>query len=105
MIHGVAGLGVFALNAIAAFLMARRFQRCGQTLWAVYSAATGLAVVALFIASTAVSVQDELGIFPNAPTGLLQRISIVIGFGWIAVVAWRLRRDRAPQRAAVSQGS
>jgi len=47
----------------------------------------------LFIASTAVSVQDELGLWPNAPTGLLQRISIVVGWTWIAAFAFRLWRD------------
>jgi len=99
MIHGLAGLGVFTLNAVAAFVVARRFAIAQRRGWAIYSTVTGLLIAALFIASTAVSVQDELGLWSNAPTGLLQRISIVVGWTWIAAFALRLWRDRAPSRA------
>jgi len=99
MIHGLAGLGVFTLNAVAAFVVARRFAIAQRRGWAIYSTVTGLLIVALFIASTAVSVQDELGLWSNAPTGLLQRISIVVGWTWIAAFALRLWRGRAPSRA------
>jgi hypothetical membrane protein len=95
-IHGLAGLSVFGINAIVAFVMARQFGRRGLGRWARLSLITGLIVIALFIASTAVSVLDERGVLPNGPTGLLQRVSIVVGFGWIALVAWRLRRDQVP---------
>ena len=94
MIHGLAGLGVFTLNAMAAFVVARHFFRDRQArAWAAYSLVTGLLIVALFIASTAVSVADELGNLPNGPTGLLQRISIIAGWTWIAAFAYRLWRD------------
>jgi hypothetical protein len=36
-------------------------------------------VVVFFIASTVASVLDESGILPGSPTGLLQRISIIVG--------------------------
>jgi len=94
MIHGLAGLGVFALNAVAAFVVARRdFRDSRSRAWAVYSLVTGLLIVVLFVASTAVSVADELGSLPNGPTGLLQRISIIAGWTWIATFAYRLWRD------------
>jgi hypothetical membrane protein len=99
IIHGLAGLGVFTLNAVAAFAVARHFfgdHRSGA--WAIYSLVTGLLIVVLFIASTAVSIQDELGILPNGPTGLLQRISIIVGWTWIAAFAFRLWRDPLPKR-------
>jgi hypothetical membrane protein len=94
MIHGLAGLGVFTLNAVTAFVVARHFfgDRRSRT-WAIYSLLTGLLIVVLFIASTAVSVQDELGSLPNGPTGLLQRISIMVGWTWIAAFAFRLWRS------------
>lgn len=98
MIHGLAGLGVFTLNAAAAFVVARRFASAQRRGWAIYSAITGLLIVVLFIASTAVSVQDELGLWPNAPTGLLQRISIVVGWTWIAAFAFRLWHDTEADR-------
>jgi hypothetical membrane protein len=99
MIHGLAGLSVFTLNAVAAFVVARRFAIAQRRGWAIYSTITGLLIVTLFIASTAVSVQDELGLWSNAPTGLLQRLSIVVGWTWIAAFALRLWRDTAPSRA------
>jgi len=94
MIHGLAGLAVFSLNAVTAFVVARHFFRDrGSRAWAIYSLVTGLLIVVLFVASTALSVQDELGNVPNGPTGFLQRISIVIGWTWIAALAYRLWRD------------
>lgn len=94
MIHGLAGLGVFTLNSVTAIVVARHFFRDrGSRAWAIYSLVTGLLIVVLFVASTAVSVQDELGNAPNGPTGLLQRISIVIGWTWIAAFAFRLWRN------------
>jgi hypothetical membrane protein len=93
MIHGLAGLGVFTLNALAAFATARHFFGAQRSRgWAIYSAVTGVFIVLLFIASTVVSVQDELGFAPNGPTGLLQRISIVVGWTWVAALAFRLWR-------------
>jgi hypothetical membrane protein len=96
MIHGLAGLGVFTLNAVAAFAVARHsFREPRSRVWAIYSLVTGLFIVLLFIASTAVSVQDELGNQPNGPTGFLQRVSIIVGWTWIAAFAYRLWRHRA----------
>ena len=93
MIHGLAGLAVFSLNAVTAFAVARHFFRDRSSrAWAIYSLVTGLLIVVLFVASTAVSVQDELGNVPNGPTGFLQRISIVIGWTWIAAFGYRLLR-------------
>jgi hypothetical membrane protein len=94
MIHGLAGLAVFTLNAVVAFVVARHYFRSPESRrWAIYSLATGLLIVVLFIASTAVSVQDELGNSPNGPTGLLQRISIIAGWTWISAFAYRLWRS------------
>ncbi|HKW77847.1 MAG TPA: DUF998 domain-containing protein [Candidatus Limnocylindria bacterium] len=93
-IHGLAGLIVFSSNAVACFVAAFRFRTDPR--WrgfAPLSVVAGVAILALFVASTAVSVADELGALPNGPTGLLQRVSIAVGSGWIALLAYRLRRD------------
>ena len=37
-----------------------------------------------------VSTLDQNGILPGSPTGLLQRINIVIGWSWVALLAIRL---------------
>ncbi len=98
-IHGVAGLVtfVFALPGTC-FVMARRF--AGDPTWrgwALASTLVGIAIIVLFIAFTATSALDESGVLPNSPTGLLQRIAIISGWGWMALLALRLlRRVSAP---------
>lgn len=94
-IHGVAGLLVFGSVAAASIVMARRF--VGNSAWkgwAIYSLATGVLVAVLFVVTTVVSALDENGVFSNAPVGLLQRISIIIGWGWVALLAFRLARGK-----------
>ncbi len=90
-IHGVAGLIAFSSLAIAGFVVARRFAGDPDWKgWALYSIITGTLVAVFFIASTAVSALDENGILPGSPTGLLQRIAIIAGWSWIALLAIRL---------------
>jgi Protein of unknown function (DUF998) len=90
-VHGLAGLIVFSSLAAASFVLARRFAGDPNWKgWAPYSIITGVLVVVFFIASTVASVLDARGILPGAPTGLLQRISIFAGWGWIALFAIRL---------------
>ena len=97
-IHGVAGLIAFSSIAIASFVMARRFAGDPDWKgWALYSIVTGVLVIGFFIASSVVSVLDESGVFPGSPTGLFQRIAIIAGWGWIALLAIRLlRKMRSP---------
>jgi len=98
IIHGVAGLITFSSLAIASFVMARRFAGDPNWKgWAVYSIVTGVLVIVSFIAATAVSALDESGVLPGSPTGLLQRIGIIAGWVWIALLAIRLlRKMRSP---------
>lgn len=97
-IHGVNGIITFGTLAIACFVMARRFAGDADWKgWALYSLVTGILVVASFISATVVSALDENGVLPGSPTGLLQRIGIIAGWGWIALLAIRiLRRMRSP---------
>jgi len=99
MIHGLAGLAAFTLLPAAAFVMAWHFSgEPGSRRWSYYSAGVGILLIAMFIASTAVSTLDERGIWVNAPTGFLQRIAIIGGWTWLAMVAWhQLREPRAVQ--------
>ncbi len=55
-------------------------------------------IVAFFIASTTVSVMDAAGTWPNAPTGFFQRIAIIGGWTWIAMVALHLVREDARKK-------
>lgn len=101
MVHGLAGLAAFSLLAATAFVMAWHFAAESRSRpWAIYSAAIGALIVVCFIASTSVSVMDAHGTWPNAPTGFLQRIAIIGGWTWIAMVALRLiRKDEAENRS------
>lgn len=98
-IHGVAGLIAFFSVAIASFVMARRFAGDPKWKgWALYSTITGILVIVFFIVTTAVSAFDENGTLPNSPTGLLQRVAIIIGWGWVALIAIRFLRMRSTAR-------
>ena len=93
-IHGVAGLVAFCSVAAVCFVMARRFAHDPNWKgWAIYSNVTGAIVIVFFIASTAVSTLDENGVLSGSPTGLFQRMAIIAGWGWIALLAIRLLRN------------
>lgn len=97
MLHGLAGLVSFVSLTVACFVLARRFTGDARWRgWAVYSILSGVVVVLFFIASNVTSVLDMRGVWPNAPTGLLQRIAVVAGWGWIVLLAARLLRDPRP---------
>lgn len=92
-IHGLASLVAFIPLAAACFVLARRFAGDPDWKgWAPYSIASGALVAVFFVASLAMGVLAENGTLPGAPTGLLQRIAIVVGWGWIALLAARLLR-------------
>ncbi|HEV2655478.1 MAG TPA: DUF998 domain-containing protein [Ktedonobacteraceae bacterium] len=96
-LHGIAGIIVFFSVGIASLIMARRFAGDPRWKgWAAYSILTGIVVIVFFIASTVASVLDATGTLPNSPTGLLQRIAIIVGWGWVALLAIQLLRRRAP---------
>ena len=87
VLHGVAGLVCFTSLGAAALVLARRFT--GR--WAIYSTAIGLTVLSFFVLSTASDVLAKLGVLAESPTGLLQRIAIVGGWTWLAVLLLHLR--------------
>jgi hypothetical protein len=90
-IHELASLVVFTALPAACFVLARRFAtESGWSDWATFSTMTGIAVVALFAATITTSALNEQGIVLTAPTGLLQRIAIIVGWGWMSLLATRL---------------
>ena len=100
-IHGTAAPVVFGLLTAATFVFARRFGRDPAWRgWGVYSLVTGIVCAATFIACLATAVLDEHGVLPNSPTGLLERIAIIAGWGWIALLAIRLLRQTRPSPTA-----
>lgn len=96
MVHGLAGLAAFSLLPAAAFVMAWHFAaNPSERGWAAYSVLVGLTLIVMFVASTTASAMDGSGRWVNAPTGFLQRIAIIAGWTWMAMVAWH--QLRAPQ--------
>jgi hypothetical membrane protein len=82
--HNVASAVVFlALPALCLVLAVRFVSRPGQRLWAAYSAATGVAMLALI---------QGLGV--DGYGGLYQRLTIAVGWGWLAALALWLRGSR-----------
>jgi hypothetical membrane protein len=84
-LHMLLSLIAFIALPAACLVLARRF--AGDPVWrgwAAYSIATAILVTVFFIAA---DVAANAG--PNAPAGLFQRLSIIIGWGWIALVALR----------------
>jgi hypothetical protein len=100
-LHGLAGVGAFGSLAAACFVLAWRFAGDPQWRgWTLFSVATGVLVLLSFVASNASAVLAMTGAWPNAPTGLIQRIGIIVGWSWIALLALRLFRAEPVPRAA-----
>ena len=94
---------VFGLIA-ATLVLARRFRREGRAGWAVASLVVGV-VVFVFFGASGGGPSGQL-LFP-AISGLLQRISLIAGLGWVAAIALsELRGDPShhPDRGPASAG-
>ena len=94
-LHMLFSLIAFAALAAACLVLSRRF--AGDPTWrgwAAYSVVTGILVLALFVATDVVSLSPD----PTAPAGLVQRITIAVGWGWVALLALKLTKDEPPIR-------
>ena len=92
-LHDLSSLFAFVALAAACFVFGRRFAARGERGWAAYSMVTGLVFVAAFVLSSAGFGQTE-GLVNLA--GLLQRVALIAGFGWLTLLAARLLRG-APE--------
>ena len=89
-LHNLLSLFAFASLIAACFVLARRDAADpAEHGWAWYSVATGLLVAVLFVLTGVVVVQ-------GGPAGLVQRIFIIVGWSWIAVLAIRLMSKKVP---------
>lgn len=90
ILHDLFGIPFFLGLPITCFVFARLFARLGERRWAAYSACSGFAMFAVFFLARLGMRQvsafaDIAGLF-----GLLQRITVIIGFSWIALLAVHL---------------
>lgn len=85
-LHDVFSIGFFLGLPIACFVMAYRCARARRRGRLVYSLVTGVAFLVLFVVtSTGFTDPPNPGITPIS--GLLQRVTIVVGLAWIAALA------------------
>ncbi len=88
-IHNLFGLLQFASLIAACFVQARRDVANDRRGWSWYSVATGLLVAASYVAF--VLIFKVLG---EGPTGLIERIGIIVSGCWVAQLAIRLMRQK-----------
>jgi hypothetical membrane protein len=87
ILHGVAFFVVFISLIAACFVFARRFAAQGARGWAAYSAATGIALPALYLLASLLAGDGE----NPQPLSLLLRAIALLGWGWASMLAVRLR--------------
>jgi len=100
-IHGANAIPAFGSLTLAIFLLARRFASDPAWRgWGLYSVISGVLLMGFFIACVYVSSLDQKGVLPNSPTGFFERIAIIAGWSWIALVAMKLLRQMRPVASA-----
>lgn len=99
-IHGANAPVAFGSLTLAIFVFARRFwSETKWRGWGWYSLVSGILLIGFFIACLVSAILDQKGALPNSPTGLLERLAIIIGWMWLALLALRLLRQ---SRSSVS---
>jgi hypothetical membrane protein len=83
----------FGLPA-ACFVFARRFAKWGERGWALASALVGVAFIAGFFLSS-VGFSQTAGFVDFG--GLLQRITLAVGWGWLSLLAIHFLRNPVPE--------
>jgi hypothetical protein len=92
-VHQLVSLIVFLALGLAPLVVAALTR--SSRAWAAYCLLSGIVVLAFFAATVVVSAQEER-IFTGAPIGLLQRVSVVAGLGWLSAYFLRGSRVNVP---------
>ncbi len=94
-LHDLFSILVFIGLPVACFVLARRYAAAGERGWAVYSVLTGVAMLVTFVLA-------GLGFKQIARlvdfAGVLQRLSLIIGWAWVTLLAVHLLRASARSR-------
>ena len=100
MISLLVGMAVFArvftLLPAAMIVMARRFHRAGDAVWAWLNAIAAHVFFGCFVLAS-MGFSQHPALMPYG--GLWQRLALIIGLGWLAVLAIRLRRPLTSARS------
>lgn len=87
--HSLFSTPVFTALPAAMLVMARRLFRIGARRWAWYSLLSAPVFFGCFVMSS-LGFRQNLMVMPFG--GLWQRLALIVGLGWLAAVALRLRR-------------
>ena len=87
ILHDLFGVPVFLGLPIACFVFARLFARRDEHNWAWYSRLSGIGMFAVFFVARLGFRMLETYPALAANFGLLQRITLTIGFGWLTLLA------------------
>jgi len=98
VVHYTAGFVASFANVAAAVMIARRFGRDPRS--AGWARGVGLTSALIFVLYVATVVAGNDGPSLEAVAGAIQRVWILVGFGWLAFLALRSLRER-PQRSLV----
>lgn len=88
-LHQVGGSLLFTGLIGAGFVLAGYFRHLGRRKWRTYSMATGATVTMTAVAAGVLYRLTTTGKVDGAPVGALELAAFVLGFGWLALVAWR----------------
>jgi len=92
-VHVLAAFAIFGALPVSAVILSRRFRSVGAAPWWLYSLASGVAMLVAFVSYiVGTSGGDGVGLVP----GWLERLSVLIGFLWVAALAAHLLRSPAP---------
>jgi hypothetical protein len=100
VLHDLFGTPVFLGLPIACSVMAYRFARAGRKGWASYSIGTVAAYLTCFVLTSMALAQPPALLPPVG--GLLQRLTIVIGWAWLTALAFHLLGPARQAAAATS---
>jgi len=94
LVHALdAGPVLFGSLSAACLVFARRFSGDSHWKgWQPYSIVTAALVAGFFIACSVAAALDQYGVLSPGPGGLLQRVSLISGLSWMALLAFRLLR-------------
>lgn len=98
-LHDLFSILVLLGLPIACFVLSRKFARMGERGWAIYSALSGLAMFVTFVLA-GMGFRQMQGFADFA--GVLQRLSITIGWTWITLLAVHLLK--APVSDPIKSG-
>ncbi|HUR08241.1 MAG TPA: DUF998 domain-containing protein [Nonomuraea sp.] len=101
VLHNIGALVVFSSLTAACFVFARRFTAYGDRRWALYCAATGVALPALLVGGSLARGDAA----DSGPVSLSLRAAALLGWGWASLIAARVRAASTPPEQASLAGN